>query len=86
MRSGPAHRGTGPPGPTPATRPSDPERASGPRRRPRHRRGGGRPPVPPGSLRREGRGQARGQARWDGKARLWWVRPDTPREKLARWL
>ncbi|MBB6120544.1 AAA domain-containing protein [Nocardiopsis algeriensis] len=26
------------------------------------------------------------KARWDGKARLWWVQPDTPREKLTRWL
>ncbi|WP_017582237.1 AAA domain-containing protein [Nocardiopsis valliformis] len=26
------------------------------------------------------------KARWDGKARLWWVSPDTPRQKLARWL
>ncbi|MEV2279400.1 AAA domain-containing protein [Nocardiopsis sp. NPDC049922] len=26
------------------------------------------------------------KARWDKQARLWWVRPDTPREKLTRWL
>ncbi|MFJ6021596.1 AAA domain-containing protein [Nocardiopsis alba] len=26
------------------------------------------------------------RAQWDGKARLWWVRSDTPRQKLARWL
>ncbi|WP_049576351.1 AAA domain-containing protein [Nocardiopsis sp. SBT366] len=26
------------------------------------------------------------KARWDKNARLWWVRPDTPREKLTRWL
>ncbi|OLT24592.1 hypothetical protein BJF83_06270 [Nocardiopsis sp. CNR-923] len=25
-------------------------------------------------------------ARWDREARLWWVSPDTPREKLTRWL
>lgn len=26
------------------------------------------------------------RARWDKHARLWWVLPDTPREKLTRWL
>lgn len=26
------------------------------------------------------------KARWDKQARLWWVQPDTPREKLTRWL
>ncbi|GAA1460875.1 DUF5710 domain-containing protein [Nocardiopsis exhalans] len=26
------------------------------------------------------------RARWDKRARLWWVRPDTPREKITRWL
>ncbi|GAA1081428.1 AAA domain-containing protein [Nocardiopsis metallicus] len=26
------------------------------------------------------------RARWDKQARLWWVRPDTPREKITRWL